>query len=200
MAPPKWCLGIHLGSPPSCWGTIDWPGGEGGEHRAASWHPSPRPQALTFLSGVWSAGLKARIRFVEVPRLELASHLLVVPHAFVGARDIVPLESKPDGVRTGGGAVAWAGRLPGVSGEGVQGMIAERGGRFGCEGCHAERTPFTASAGATAWRETPQRRSRRGDMPQAADPAPSLDCRRGLNATPSPSASCALCTMLPQAW
>ncbi|KAL6770988.1 hypothetical protein ACKKBF_B33495 [Auxenochlorella protothecoides x Auxenochlorella symbiontica] len=52
--------------------------------------------AVTFLSGVWSVGSQARLRFRPAGSISQATHVLVVPHAFVGTRDIVPLEQKAD--------------------------------------------------------------------------------------------------------
>lgn len=54
---------------------------------------------MTFLSGVWSVGSQARLRFRPAGSISQATHVLVVPHAFVGTRDIVPLEQKADAVR-----------------------------------------------------------------------------------------------------
>ena len=59
--------------------------------------PPPPPastQALAYLGTVWSAELKARLHFRPVSRLEDATHVKVVPHAFVGTKEMVALQGK----------------------------------------------------------------------------------------------------------
>lgn len=50
--------------------------------------------ALTYLGTVWSVGIKSRLHFRAVGRLEDATHVKVVPHSFVGTREIVPLQGR----------------------------------------------------------------------------------------------------------
>ena len=57
---------------------------------------TPRTQALTVLAGVWSVDLRAALRFEPALTLERATHLRVCPHAFVGTKEIVPLERRWD--------------------------------------------------------------------------------------------------------
>ncbi|KAK2079975.1 hypothetical protein QBZ16_002370 [Prototheca wickerhamii] len=52
--------------------------------------------ALTVLAGVWSVDLRAALRFEPALTLERATHLRVCPHAFVGTKEIVPLERRWD--------------------------------------------------------------------------------------------------------
>jgi hypothetical protein len=43
---------------------------------------------------VWSVGIKSRLHFQAVGLLEDATHVKVVPHSFVGTREIVPLQGR----------------------------------------------------------------------------------------------------------
>jgi hypothetical protein len=54
----------------------------------------PACQALTYLGTVWSVELKSRLHFRAVRRLADATHVKVVPHSFVGTKDIVALHGK----------------------------------------------------------------------------------------------------------
>lgn len=63
------------------------------------WSPTPlltcpACQALTYLGTVWSVELKSRLHFCAVRRLADATHVKVVPHSFVGTKDIVALHGK----------------------------------------------------------------------------------------------------------
>ena len=51
----------------------------------------PTTQALAYLATVWSVDIKARLHYRPVHQLAEATHVKVVPHAFVGTRAIVPL-------------------------------------------------------------------------------------------------------------
>ena len=77
-------------------------------HRAAPALPAPprAPQALAYLSTVWSANLKARLHFKPAGDLAEATHVKVVPHAFVGSTEIVPLHGKVT-VRAGAACARW---------------------------------------------------------------------------------------------
>jgi len=50
--------------------------------------------ALTYLSTIWSVDIKCRLRYKRVPDLQKTTHIKVIPHAFTGTRELVPLESK----------------------------------------------------------------------------------------------------------
>ena len=54
----------------------------------------PCAQALAYLSTVWSVDMKARLHFRPVRQLADATHIKVVPHSFVGTKEIVPLHGK----------------------------------------------------------------------------------------------------------
>ena len=51
-------------------------------------------QALVFLSGEWSVRLRCRLRYRLEAELAHATHALVVPHAFTGTKEVVPLVKK----------------------------------------------------------------------------------------------------------
>jgi cation-transporting ATPase 13A1 len=51
-------------------------------------------QVLLYLFTIWSVDVRCLVRFRRVRRLEDATIVKVVPHAFTGTRDIVPLERR----------------------------------------------------------------------------------------------------------
>lgn len=47
-----------------------------------------------FLSGEWSVRLRCSLRYRPEAQLARATHALVVPHAFTGTKEVVPLTKK----------------------------------------------------------------------------------------------------------
>jgi hypothetical protein len=59
-----------------------------------NWQLLGHMQILLYLSTVWSVDIRCAVRFTRTRNLEGATHVKVVPHAFTGTRDIVPLQKK----------------------------------------------------------------------------------------------------------
>ena len=55
---------------------------------------------------MWSVDIKARLHYRPVHQLAEATHVKVVPHAFVGTRAIVPMHGKVTVSESAGGEIS----------------------------------------------------------------------------------------------